>query len=127
MPKLTNQQLQKRKLEMAARSRESIAKKELVQFRLDADKIVDLYEIAADKGMLMGTMLRQWVIERMDDEQAVVRKHTDEPAVKESRSNRNISNLADEVTKLTRQLSTLKTRLDKIENPARNKRRTNAN
>jgi hypothetical protein len=112
---------------MAARSRESIAKKELVQFRLDADKIVDLYEIAADKGMLMGTMLRQWVIERMDDEQAVVRKHTDEPAVKESRSNRNISNLADEVTKLTRQLSTLKTRLDKIENPARNKRRTNAN
>lgn len=65
MPKLTDKQLQQRKLEMAARSRSSIAKKELVQFRLEADKIVKLFEIAAEREMQMGTMLRQWVNERI--------------------------------------------------------------
>lgn len=70
MPKLTDKQLQMRKLEMAARSRAAVAKKELVQFRLEADKIVKLYEIAAENEMPMGTMLREWVSERIAQEQS---------------------------------------------------------
>lgn len=42
-----------------------MAKKELVQFRLEADKIVKLFEIAAENEMHMGTMLREWVSQRI--------------------------------------------------------------
>ncbi len=84
MPRLANKELQKRKVEMAARSREAIAKKELVQFRLDSEKIVELYEVAANYKTHMGTMLRQWVSERLTQE--LSRKHTSHLLTKADKS-----------------------------------------
>lgn len=69
MPKMTKEELAKRKSEMAARARVEVAKTEIVQFRVDADSIEKLYEHAAALKMPIGTMVRQWVLERLAAEE----------------------------------------------------------
>jgi len=61
MPKLTKDELQKRRMGFAKRSRGAVAAKGLVQFRLEADKILRLYEIAAERKIGVSELLRQLV------------------------------------------------------------------
>lgn len=72
MPKMTKEKLAKRKADMAARARAEVAKTEIVQFRLDADNITRLYEFATELKKPVGTMVREWVLERMDAERGAV-------------------------------------------------------
>ncbi|HEY9871324.1 MAG TPA: hypothetical protein V6D08_19350 [Candidatus Obscuribacterales bacterium] len=69
MPKMTKERLAKRKAAMAARARAEVAKTEIVQFRLDADNISRLYEFATALRKPVGTLVREWVLERMASEQ----------------------------------------------------------
>jgi hypothetical protein len=68
MPKMTKEELARRKRELTAAARTSIAKSEVLQFRLEPDSILEIYEIASEKKLPVGTMLRQWVLERVDVE-----------------------------------------------------------
>jgi hypothetical protein len=69
MPKMTEEQLEKRKAEMTMRARAEIAKTEMVQFRIDAESISRLYERAAKYKMPIGTMVRGWVLDRLHSEE----------------------------------------------------------
>lgn len=68
MRKMTKGKLAKRKAEMAARSRAEVAKTEIVQFRLDADNITRPYEFATELKKPVGTMVREWLLERIEAE-----------------------------------------------------------
>lgn len=70
MAKITKKELAKRKSEMTARARAEVAKTEIVQFRVDAEVIEKLYECSAEMKLPVGTMVRQWVIERLSLETA---------------------------------------------------------
>jgi len=69
MPKMTKEELQKRKNEMTAQARAEVAKTEIVQFRVDAENISKLYDHAMASKMPIGTMVRQWVLERLRNEE----------------------------------------------------------
>jgi hypothetical protein len=69
MPKMTKEELTRRKNEMTARARAEVAKTEIVQFRVDADNIQKLYEHAAKLKLPVGTMVRQWVMDRLSAEE----------------------------------------------------------
>jgi hypothetical protein len=69
MPKMTKAELAKRKKSMTARAREEVAKTEVVQFRVDTDSIEKLYNQATKAKMPLGTMVRQWVLERLTVEE----------------------------------------------------------
>lgn len=70
MPKMTKEELEKRKTDMALRARAEVAKTEIMQFRLDAASIVKLHEQAAKCRMPVGAMVRQWVLDRLAAEEA---------------------------------------------------------
>lgn len=70
MPELTQKEVEKRMLKAAARARESIAKKEVLQFRLESEKILKLYEIAAEQKIDLSKLLRQVVTEFIDRQHA---------------------------------------------------------
>jgi hypothetical protein len=69
MSNMTTEELERRKSEMTARARAEVAKTEIVQFRVDAENINKLYEYAAKTKMPIGTMVRQWVLERLKQEE----------------------------------------------------------
>ncbi len=69
MPKMTKEQLDKRKADMTKRARSEVAKTGMVQFRVDEDSINKLYDHAAKVKMPIGTMVRQWVLERLAQEE----------------------------------------------------------
>ncbi|MBX9878392.1 MAG: hypothetical protein K2Y22_08025 [Candidatus Obscuribacterales bacterium] len=128
MPKLTDKQLQQRKLEMAARSRAAVAKKELVQFRLEADQIVKLFEIAAKNEIHMGTMLRQWVNERIAYEEtgSGTSLYTDKQENRGSSAGFVVKEPTTEQlyinNKLERGINLLEQRIAKLEEKSRNKK-----
>ncbi len=125
MPKLTDKQLQMRKLEMAARSRASVAKKELVQFRLEADKIVKLFEIAAENETHMGTMLREWVSERIAHEQAKVSPRRGQQARSTSSTNADLfvkERISDFYGNANDRLDVLEKRIAKLETKSKEAR-----
>ena len=62
---MNKQELEKRKAEMTSRARAEVAKTEIVQFRLDPTNILRLYELAEKSKKPLGTMVRNWVLERM--------------------------------------------------------------
>lgn len=68
MAKLSQKQLESRKAEMSARARASVAKTEVMQFRLDAESIQQLYELAVTLKKPVGAMVREWVLERLQAE-----------------------------------------------------------
>ena len=53
---------------MTSRARAEVAKTEIVQFRLDPTNILRLYELAEKSKKPLGTMVRNWVLERMASE-----------------------------------------------------------
>ena len=62
---MDKRELEKRKAEMTNRARAEVAKTEIVQFRLDPTNILRLYELAEKSKKPLGTMVRNWVLERM--------------------------------------------------------------
>jgi len=65
---MDKRELERRKAEMTARAKAAVAKTEIVQFRLDRSNILRLYELAERNKKPLGTMVRDWVLERMTSE-----------------------------------------------------------
>jgi hypothetical protein len=63
-------QLEKRKSETIVRAKAELAKTEIVQFRLDPENIMGLFELAELHRKPVGTMVREWVLEKMRQEQS---------------------------------------------------------
>lgn len=62
--------------EFRTASRAELAKKEVVQFRMDTDDLQKLYQVCALKKRPVGTLVREWVLERSGYELATTPKAT---------------------------------------------------
>ena len=54
--------------EMKKAARKQVAKREVLHFRIDQANIFEIYEMAASKKTPVGTMIREWIIERLQQE-----------------------------------------------------------
>lgn len=68
MAKISKEQLKKRKAELGKQAREELAKSEVMRFRLAPTSILQLCELAEQKRQHVGTMVREWVLERAEAE-----------------------------------------------------------
>ncbi len=68
MGKMTKEQLQKRKAELKKLVHAEITKREVMQFRLEPENIDKLYQIALKQRIAVGTLVREWIIERINAE-----------------------------------------------------------
>jgi hypothetical protein len=68
MGKMTKEQLQKRKAELKKLVHAEITKREVMQFRLEPENIDKLYQIALKQRVAVGTLVREWIIERINAE-----------------------------------------------------------
>lgn len=68
MKKMSKQELQKRKTELKKMVRADIVRREVMQFRLEPESIEKLYKIAVTKRKPIGTMIREWINERINAE-----------------------------------------------------------
>ena len=68
MSKLGKKQLQQRMSKLTAAARAEVAKTEVMHFRLDPQSIERLYGLAGQKRKPVGAMVREWVLERMEQE-----------------------------------------------------------
>lgn len=66
--RITKEQLELRKAKMMARAKSNVTKTEILQFRLDAESIGQLYEVAGHYKKPVGAMVREWVMERLQKE-----------------------------------------------------------
>lgn len=65
MAKMTPEELSKRKRETLLQARAEVAKTGMVQFRIDEESIQRLYDRASELKKPIGTMVREWVLERL--------------------------------------------------------------
>ncbi len=70
MSPITPEERQKRRDRVAAEALESVAKSEQFNFRMDADTIKRLYKIAAQQRKPVGALVREWVLEKLEQEQS---------------------------------------------------------
>jgi hypothetical protein len=70
MAKLTRAQLDARRTANQQEALRSIAKTEQLNLRIDADGIERLYEMSGKIGKPVGTMVREWIMERLEQEEA---------------------------------------------------------
>jgi hypothetical protein len=56
--------------EMKQAVRADVIKRQVLHFRIDESNIAQIYEVAARKKEPVGSMIRQWVIERLQQEQS---------------------------------------------------------
>ncbi len=68
MGRMTKQELQKRKAELKRMVHADIVRREVMQFRLEPENIERLYQIAVKKRKPVGTMIREWVTDRITTE-----------------------------------------------------------
>lgn len=54
---------------MEKTARRKVAKREVLHFRIDQSSISAIYEMASNKEKPVGTMIREWVLERLQKEQ----------------------------------------------------------
>lgn len=83
-----------------AASRAALAKKEIVQFRLETSDLNKLYQVCALKKKPVGTLVREWVLE-----------HTDRELAQRQKANRTELDIAD----LSRQLNFMREQFERIE------------
>lgn len=57
--------LKKRKSELKELVHAEVLRREVMQFRLEPDNIEKLYQIALTKRKPVGTLLREWIVERI--------------------------------------------------------------
>lgn len=68
MPKYTKEQFNTLLDKATVQMKNEIAKREVIPFRLDKQNVKLLQNIALQKKMHVGTLVRQWVLERLADE-----------------------------------------------------------
>ena len=66
---MTPEELSRRKRETLQQARAEVAKTGIVQFRIDEDSIQRLYARANELKKTIGTMAREWVLERLAEEE----------------------------------------------------------
>ncbi len=64
MKKETQERLEKGRLEAL----DAVAQRGVMQFRLDAESIKELYALADSKRKPVGTLVREWVLEKLESE-----------------------------------------------------------
>lgn len=69
MAKMTPEELSKRKRETLLKARAEVAKTGIVQFRIDEESIQRLYDRASELKKPIGTMAREWVLQRLAAEE----------------------------------------------------------
>jgi hypothetical protein len=69
MAKMTPRELSRRKSETLLQARAEVAKTGIVQFRIDEESIQRLYVRASELKKPIGTMAREWVLERLAEEE----------------------------------------------------------
>lgn len=70
MAKLTREQLDVRRTANQQEALRSIAKTEQLNLRINAEGIERLYEMSGKIGKPVGTMVREWIMERLEQEEA---------------------------------------------------------
>lgn len=65
---MSKSELKRRKEATKQAAKADLLKSGIVQFRLELDLLRELYELAETRRMRMGGMVRQWVLERLNDE-----------------------------------------------------------
>jgi hypothetical protein len=93
MPKVSREQAVKMRTKLQKQARSEIAKKEVMQFRLEPDAIEQLYDMAGKRRKPVGTLIREWIMERLQAETAG-------GATTEQR----LSRVEEQITKLTKKL-----------------------
>ncbi len=68
MSKMTPGELSKRKRQTLLQARAEVAKTGIVQFRIDEESVQKLYDRASLVKKPVGTMAREWVLERLAEE-----------------------------------------------------------
>jgi len=58
----------RRRASVGKAASEKVAKSEQLNFRLEEQSIIELQDMAFKKGMPVGTMIREWVLERLSQE-----------------------------------------------------------
>lgn len=58
----------KRRAAVGKAASEKIAKSEQLNFRIEEKRIAELQDMAATRGMPVGTMIREWVLDRLAQE-----------------------------------------------------------
>lgn len=58
----------KRRTNIGASASAKVAKSEQLNFRLEEEAIVELQKLSHTKGLALGTMIREWVLERLAEE-----------------------------------------------------------
>lgn len=74
MSKLSKEEIAARRKRMQDEALKSVAKTEQLNIRIDENSIQDLYSIAARQCKPVGTMVREWIIERLKSEQRATRQ-----------------------------------------------------
>jgi len=69
MAKMTAEELSTRKKETLLQARAEVAKTGIVQFRIDEESMQKLYARASKLKKPVGTMAREWMLERLDAEE----------------------------------------------------------
>lgn len=70
MAKLTREQLEARRIANQQEALKSVAKTEQLNLRINAEGIERLYEMSGKLGKPVGTMVREWIMERLEQEEA---------------------------------------------------------
>jgi hypothetical protein len=70
MSKLSESELKARRKRMQQEALKSVAKSEQLNIRMDEDCVIRLYSFAAKAGCPVGTMVREWIVERLKIEES---------------------------------------------------------
>jgi len=66
MSKLTKEQIDKRRKRMKEEALNRVAKTEQLNIRMDEFSIMQLYARAESEGKPVGTLVREWIVEKLD-------------------------------------------------------------
>ncbi|MBI5173506.1 MAG: hypothetical protein HY986_11520 [Candidatus Melainabacteria bacterium] len=69
MTKMSSEERQRRREKVAAEALESVAKSEQFNFRVDAETIKRLYTIASEQRKPVGALVREWILDRLREEE----------------------------------------------------------
>ena len=67
--KMSQEELARRKKATIRNARAELVKSGIVQFRIEPERLQQLYDLADARKLRVGAMVREWVNERMDAEQ----------------------------------------------------------
>lgn len=66
--RMSPEERMQRRAAVGSMASEKLAKSEQLNFRLDEQSILDLNQLAFEKNMPVGTMVREWVLQRLSQE-----------------------------------------------------------